>query len=142
MWLAARKKLSSSSRLYSKDPLPLKGVVDLDGPWDMRAMLPVQERICGASVITQLLGGTPEEFPQRYRDASPNELLPLGVPQEIFAGALFGAQAPAYEAAATRAGDTVHAVFSAEAGHFVFIDPGSPMWTQVAKTTRALLGMR
>lgn len=142
LWLAARKKLAPSSELYSKDPLTLKGVIDLDGPWDMRAMLPVQERICGAPVITQLLGGTPEEFPQRYRDASPNELLPLGVRQEIFAGAMFGAQAPAYETAATRAGDAVHTLVSAKAGHFVFIDPGSPMWTEVVKSTRALLGIQ
>jgi acetyl esterase/lipase len=78
MWLAARPKLPRSSELYSKGPLPLKGVVDLDGPGDLRATLSMQERVCGARVITQLLGGTPEERPQRYREASPIEMLPTG----------------------------------------------------------------
>jgi acetyl esterase/lipase len=141
IWLAARRKLPPSSELYSKDPLPLKGVVDLDGPGDLKATLPLQQRVCGAPVITQLLGGTPEERPQRYREASPIEMLPLGVPQEFFAGRMFAALVPAYEEAAKRAGDEVNAVVLAQAGHFVFVDPGSPVWPQVVQSTRALLGL-
>src|SRR5262249_58442469 len=105
IWLAARHKLPPSSELYAKDPLPLKGVVDLDGPGDLKAVLDVQERICGVPVITQLLGGTPQERPQRYREASPIEMLPLGVPQDVFAGRMFAAQTPPYAEAAKRAGD-------------------------------------
>jgi hypothetical protein len=30
-------------------------------------------------VVAELLGGTPQEQPERYRQASPIELLPLGV---------------------------------------------------------------
>jgi acetyl esterase/lipase len=141
MWLAARRKLPPSSELYSKDPLPLKGVVDLDGPGDLKAVLPVQQQICGAPVITQLLGGTPEERPQRYREASPIEMLPLGVPQEFFASRMFAAQAPTYEEAARHAGDVVNTVVLPDAGHFVFIDPGSAVWPQVVEKTRALLGL-
>ena len=141
IWLAARRKLPPSSELYSKDPLPLKGVVDLDGPGDLKAILPMQQQICGAPVITQLLDGTPEERPQRYREASPIEMLPLGVRQEFFAGRMFAAQAPAYEEAARRAGDVVNAVVLSQAGHFVFVDPGSAAWPQVVKSTRALLGL-
>ena len=142
MWLAARPKLPPSSELYVKDPLPLKGVVDLDGPGDLKATLSIQQRVCGAPVITQLLGGTPEERPQRYRETSPIEMLPLGVRQEFFAGRMFASQAPDYEAAAKRAGDAVHALVLSDAGHFVFIDPESAVWRQVAESTRALLGMK
>jgi acetyl esterase/lipase len=141
IWLAARRKLPPSSELYSKDPLPLIGVVDLDGPGDLKATLPMQQQVCGAPVITQLLGGTPQERPQRYREASPIEMLPLGVPQEFFAGRMFAAQAPAYEEAAKRAGDRVNAVVLAQAGHFVFVDPGSAVWPQVVQSTRTLLGL-
>ena len=95
LWLAARPKLPQTSELYSKKPLRLKGVLDLDGPGDLKATLPMQQRVCGAPVITQLLGGTPDEQPQRYREASPIEMLPLGVRQEFFAGRMFAAQAPA-----------------------------------------------
>ena len=141
MWLAARSKLPRTSPLYVKNPLRLKGVVDLDGPPDLKATLPMQVPVCGAPVIVNLMGGTPEEQPQRYRDASPVEMLPLGVPQEVFAGRMFAAQMPVYEEAAKRAGDTVHAVVMAQAGHFVFLDPGSAAWPEVVKSTRALLGM-
>jgi acetyl esterase/lipase len=141
MWLAARSKLPRTSPLYAKDPIRLKGVVDLDGPPDLKATLPMQVPVCGAPVIVNLMGGTPEEQPQRYRDASPVEMLPLGVPQEVFAGRMFAAQMPIYEEAAKRAGDTVHAVVMAQAGHFVFLDPGSAAWPEVVKSTRALLGM-
>lgn len=138
LWLAARSKLNKSSELYVKNPLKLKGVVDLDGPGDLTATLPLQQPVCGAPVITQLIGGTPDERPQRYREASPIEMLPLGVPQEIFAGRMFAAQTPAYVDAAKRAGDTVNAAIAAKAGHFVYVDPGSTTWPQVVTAIRAL----
>lgn len=140
-WLAARPKLPPSSQLYTKNPLALKGVVDLDGPPDLRATLPMQVPVCGSPVITDLLGGTPEEQPQRYREASPSEMLPLKVPLEFFAGRMFAAQAPAYEEAAKRSGDAVHTVVLGTAGHFVFLDPGSAVWPQVLRSTRTLLGL-
>jgi pimeloyl-ACP methyl ester carboxylesterase len=142
LWLAARPKLPQSSELYVKDPRRIKGVVDLDGPGDLKATLPLQQPVCGAPVITQLMGGSPEERAQRYREGSPIEMLPLGVPQEIFAGRMFAAQAPAYVEAAKRAGDTVNATVAAQSGHFVFIDPGSSTWPQVVKTIRALMEPR
>ncbi len=138
LWLAARSKLPESSVLFVKDPLRLKGVVDLDGPGDLKATLPLQQPVCGAPVITQLMGGSPEERAQRYREGSPVEMLPLGVPQEIFAGRMFAAEMPAYVEAAKRAGDAVHAAIDAQSGHFVFIDPGSSTWLQVIKAIRAL----
>jgi acetyl esterase/lipase len=140
MWLAARAKLPMSSELYAKDPLRLQGVIDLDGPADLKAVLPMQQRVCGGPVITRLVGGTPEEQPQRYRETSPIEMLPLGVRQEFFAGRMFAAQAPPYEAAARRAGDAVHTTVLAEAGHFVFVDPGSAVWPQVIRSVREMLG--
>ena len=141
MWLAARSKLPRTSELYARNPLRLKGVVDLDGPPDLKATLPMQVPVCGAPVIVNLIGGTPDEQPQRYREASPAEMLPLGVRQEFLAGRMFAGQAAAYEEAAKRAGDTVHTIVMPQAGHFVFLDPGSAAWPEVVKSTRALLGM-
>jgi len=142
IWLAARPKIPSSSELYSKDPLPIRGVVDLDGPGDLKATIAIQQPVCGAPVVTQLLGGTPEEHPERYRAASPIEMLPIGVPQESFASRMFAGQAPAYEEAAKRAGDTVHTVILPNAGHFVFIDPKSSAWPEVVRRTKDLLGIQ
>jgi hypothetical protein len=121
------------------DPLPLHGVVDLDGPPDLKATIPVQQPICGSPVITDLIGGSPAEQPERYRAASPIELLPFGLRQEFFAGRMFAAQVEPYEAATKRAGDALHTTVLANAGHFVFIDPQSDVWPQVIAAVRRLL---
>jgi acetyl esterase/lipase len=139
MWLAARKKLPKTSELYSADPLPLAGVVSLDGPPDLRATIAVQQPICGTPVITNLMGGSPDERPERYRAASPIELVPLGVRQEFFAGRMFASQAAPYEAASKKAGDTVRMTVLPEAGHFLFIDPQSAIWPQVLAGVQRLL---
>ena len=85
----------------------MKGVVDLDGLADLKALLPVRQRICGAPVITEFLGGAPAEYPQRCREASPVKMLPLGVRQDFFAGRMFATQAPADQEAAKRADDAI-----------------------------------
>src|SRR5262245_44774139 len=141
MWLAARGKIAATSDLYIKDPLRLTGVVDLDGPADLKATLPLQQPVCGGPVITNLIGGTPEERPERYRDGSPIELLPLRVPQTVFMGRMFAAQAAPYEAAVARTSDTLQLTTLPEASHFVFIDPKSSVWPQVLVATRRLLAV-
>jgi acetyl esterase/lipase len=140
-WLAARPRLRAGSELYSKDPLRVTGVVNLDGPADLRATLPLQQPVCGRPVITELLGATPDEHPERYRDASPVELLPLGVPQDVFAGRMFASLAGPYDTAAKNAGDTMRMTVLPDAGHFVFIDPESDVWPQVVRSVRRLLAL-
>jgi len=141
LWLAARPKLAPTSELYSKDPLKLAGVVDLDGPGDLKATIPLQQPVCGSPVITNLVGGSPQERPQRYHDGSPIELLPLRVPVDFYVGRMFAAHAAPYEAAATRAGDIVRTTVLADAGHFVFIDPQSAIWPRVLASVRRLVSL-
>jgi acetyl esterase/lipase len=139
MWLAARPKVPAGSDLYVANPLPMVGVVNLDGPPDLKATLPLEQPICGAPVVTNLIGGSPSEHAERYRAASPVELLPIGVRQVLFAGQMFAALAAPYEAAANAAGDQVQTTVLPRAGHFVFIDPQSDIWPQVLERTRQLL---
>ena len=141
MWLAARGKIAATSDLYVKDPLRLAGVVDLDGPADLKATLPMQQPVCGSPVVTNLIGGTPEERPERYHDGSPIELLPLRVPQAVFIGKMFAGHAAGYQAAVERTSDTLQMTTLPEAGHFVFIDPQSDVWPQVLTATRRLLAL-
>jgi pimeloyl-ACP methyl ester carboxylesterase len=138
LWAAARAKVAAASELHVSNPLPLSGAVNLDGPPDLKAMVLLQQRICGSPVITNLMGGAPEEQPQRYRAASPIELLPLGVRQESFAGRMFAAMAAPYEAAATQAAESLRTTVLFDAGHFVFIDPQSDVWPQVLAAVRRL----
>ena len=140
LWLAARKRIPKNSELYSADPLPIAGVVDLDGPGDLKATIPLQQPVCGSPVITDLIGGSPEQQPDRYRAGSPIELLPLGTRQIVLAGRMFGPQTPAYEAAVKKSGDAIEVSIS-DAGHFVFIDPASAMWPTVLKSVRSVLSI-
>jgi acetyl esterase/lipase len=138
-WLGVRHKIQKGSDLYTQNALRLSGVVNLDGPADLKATIPLQQPICGVPVITQLMGGSPEERPDRYRDGSPIELLPTGLPQEVFAGRMFAKLAGPYEAAARRVGDEVRTTVLADAGHFVFIDPTSAVWPEVLKSVQRML---
>jgi acetyl esterase/lipase len=141
LWLAARPTLPETSDLYSRDPVRLAGVVSLDGPADLKATIPLQQPVCGSPVITNLIGGSPEERSDRYRDGSPIEHLPLGVPHAFFTGRMFAGHAAPYEAAVKRAGDSVEHVALPSAGHFVFIDPQSEVWPQVLRSVRRLLSV-
>jgi acetyl esterase/lipase len=141
MWLAARPRIPKSSDLYTPDPLRLAGAVNLDGPADLQATLQSQQSICGSPVITDLIGGLPDDLPHRYREASPAELLPFGGRQAFLAGRMFAAQVPPYEALAKRRGDAIQATVLADAGHFVFIDPLSDVWPTVLKSVRHVLSM-
>jgi acetyl esterase/lipase len=142
MWLAARRKVPATSDLHAADPLPLLAVVSLDGPADLKATLLLEKPICGAPVVTDLIGGSPAEHADRYRAASPIELLPFGVRQVFFAGQMFAAQAAPYETAAKAAGDQIQTIVLPKAGHFVFIDPQSEVWPQVLESARQLVENR
>jgi acetyl esterase/lipase len=139
LWLAARKNLPKNSELATPNPLPLKAVLNLDGPGDLAAALPMTEPVCGAPVIEQLLGGLPSTHPARYKQASPAELLPLGIPQASFAGQMFADFAPAYQAAAKKSGDPATLTLDPKGGHFDWIDPKSAKWEPVFSTLTRLL---
>lgn len=78
LWLAARHRLPKDSPLYANNPLRFQGIVSLAGITDMRRYRPN----CGDAVI-KLLGGSAAEVPDRYKQTSPIELLPLKVEQRL-----------------------------------------------------------
>jgi acetyl esterase/lipase len=86
-------------------------------------------------VVHDLLGGTPDEVPERYAAASPAELLPLGVPQLLVHGGRDRIVPPAisraYAERAIAAGDEVELVVDRRSGHFEHLDPTSELWRAV-----------
>lgn len=140
LWVAARHRLPKHSPLFSPNPLPVQGVLSLAGVADLRRR--AQEKVCG-DAIPRLMGGLPAEVPQRYEQASPIALLPLGVPQILLYGAhdrivpaRFGSP---YEAAARRAGDPARAIVLEDAGHFELVAPHTSAWKTVKEAVLALL---
>ncbi len=143
MWTASRARVPASSAIYVANPLPIRGVVDLAGPFDLAANSARYHELCHDSVITALLGGTTAEVPNRYAEASPAKLLPLGIAQVIVIGQYEELDprplAEAYVQAATRAGDKARLLVVPGAGHFELASPLATGWPQVEAAIHALL---
>ena len=146
MWAAARSRLPKSSPLYVRDPLPVRGVIDLAGPVDMTANIRGYEALCRDTVITSMLGGTPAAVPERYEQASAIRLLPLGVPQVLVVGTheefVPLPLVEAYADSAGRTGDPVQLVVIPGVGHFEIASPRSSAWPSVETAIRSLLDGR
>ena len=141
MWIAARSKLPMSSPVYTQRPLKVKAVVNIDGPPDLASAQPHELRFCPVPAISQFLGGTPEEQPDRYRDGSASSFLPLGVPQQIIVGGLLRGGLPIVENYHTEAkakGDSVTVHMLEGAGHFDMLFPQSPHGKALVKAISAL----
>ncbi|MDA0378085.1 MAG: alpha/beta hydrolase [Bacteroidetes bacterium] len=123
LWAATRDDASS--------PLELAGAVSLGGIPDLEAHAVQDPNPCGDGVRA-LLGGWPDEEPERYATASPAEHLPLGVPQLFLHGrhdyVVPWQQIEAYSASARAAGDDVTVRIFEDASHFEVIAPSSEAW--------------
>ena len=121
LWLATRARLAKDSQLYRSDPLPIHGVLGLAAVTDLHAYRKGPPDSCHGSV-DQVMGGSPEEYPRRYAETSPRQLLPLGVPQVFIQGDDDPIVAPApvraYVEAARKAGDHAEYLTLSNAGHF------------------------
>jgi acetyl esterase/lipase len=143
MWAAARSRVPTGSPIFVPAPLPIRGVMDLAGPVDMTANIQGYERLCGDTVITALLGGTPATAPERFAHVSAIKLLPLGIPQVLVIGEhedfVPRPLAEAYVQAAAQAGDPVRLIVIPRVGHFEIASPHASPWPQVQSAIRALL---
>lgn len=139
LWLAGRHKLPADSPLYLPDPLPLKGVIGLAPAADLE--LTYRNKTCGESA-ERLIGGTPEAFPERYREGSPAALLPFGIPQLIINGAHdkgWLIVSRAYQERARELGEEVRLIVPPEAGHFELVMPMSATFPLVRAEIEAML---
>lgn len=128
LWLAAQHKL------------PLSGVVALAAVSDLRR---AWELRLSRGVVADLLGGTPAEVPERYRQASPIELLPLRVSTRLLHGTVDDTVpiglSRRYQTAAVAAGDDARLIEVPGTGHFELIDPRAPAWKTVEAAVMDLI---
>jgi acetyl esterase/lipase len=120
--------------------VPVRGVVSLAG---VLTLADAARDGVGRGAVPDLVGGMPDEVPERYAVADPVGHLPLGVPVRAV-------HAPAddrvpigisrrYVALARAAGDD--AVFVEVPGdHFTLVDPTHPTWPAVLAQITGLLG--
>jgi acetyl esterase/lipase len=139
LWLAARSRLPAEAPVASAAPLPVRGVLALAPAPDLEFLY--EKKVCG-HVIDKLMGGSPEQFPDRYRWGDPVQLAPDGVRQVLIIGKHDDSWAPSglsYFGAAKARGDDIRIVEATESGHFEMIDPDSTTWPLVLKVARELL---
>ena len=119
--------------------LTLAGVVGLAAVSDL---VEASRLNLSGGVVREFLGGSPEQVPERYRAASPVELLPLGVPTILVHGTededVPYALSPAYAQKARAAGDEARLVRLEGGGHFDVIEPTSRHWPTVLKAIESL----
>lgn len=129
LWLAARSRIAKDSALFVAKPLPIGGVLALAPAGDFVEMH--EKNGCGG-IMEPLMGGSPATVGDRYRAASPGELLPIGVPQAIVIAhrdERFRDFGRSYAAKAHAAGDRQLVIVDApESGHFDVIAPPTTTW--------------
>lgn len=117
LWAGARTR---AHRVRVLGAVGLAPIADLAGAY---------ARNVGGAVVAELLGGAPNGHPDRLRQASPMEMLPLGVRQLVLHGAADTAVpvdlSRRYARAAATAGDTIEFMELPGVGHMEYLDPSS-----------------
>lgn len=129
-WAAGREDLPASAP-GSSPLVRLTGVVSQAGVLSLRTGA---ARGVGGTAIVDLLGGSPDDVPERYDWTDPIRRVPLDVPAVCVHGhdddSVPFAQSEAYVAAASAAGANVELV-ECKGGHMSHIDPESSAWAAV-----------
>lgn len=132
LWLAARLRLPRASSLWQVNPLPLRGVVSLAGVTDLRR---AWELRLSEGITSELLGGDPDQVPERYASGSPFDLAPLGAPHSLIHGTR-DTDVPfelsqRYVERARTLGDDARLVPLEGLGHFEAVTPSTAAWRLV-----------
>ena len=137
LWLAARPRVRPG--MPGADPaVRLRGAVAQGA---VSCLTDAWKANLGDGAVAALVGGSPDEVPERYEAADPKGLLPLGVPQVLVHG---GRDDPvplrlAHEYARA-AGSEAELVELPTADHFDVVDPSHSAWHEVVDRLPRLLG--
>jgi acetyl esterase/lipase len=140
LWVASARRFPPGHPLHAPDLPPLRAAICLGGITDLRR---AWEFGLSDQAVTELLGGGPDQVPERYAAVSPMERLPLRVRQIIVHGTdeevVPTEFATRYVEAARTAGDDIALLWLPGMGHFEPIDPRSAAWPIVyGAVTQAL----
>ncbi len=147
-WLAGRPHIPEGSPLHTPQPhVPIKAVVALAGAVDLRLTIDLAGWFTFAhdkQEVLNLMGGSPEGVPERYRAGDPGELLPLLCPQFLLQGSddnQIPPQLPMRWAERGRQrGEQVTVDMIAGSDHFDVVDPDSKAWPHVLAAIRKGIG--
>jgi acetyl esterase/lipase len=139
LWLISRHRISKASPLHGAQKYRLSSAVSLAGVCDLRAAW--SQRL-GNGVVARLIGGTPDQYPDRYHAGSPIELLPTGTRQVLVHGTADDivpvSQSKDFVERAEELGEHSTLVKLDGVGHFELIDPESDAWSAVVGAVLSL----
>ncbi len=147
-WLAGRHHILAGSPIHDPQPrVALHGLVGLAAVVDLQLTRDLSGFFTFAHdkrEIEQIMGGTPEQQPERYLAGDPGHLLPLTTPQTLIQGT-DDAQIPPdlprrWADKARRQGDIVNLVSLPGTGHLDVVDPQSKAWPVVEAAILERLG--
>jgi acetyl esterase/lipase len=145
VWGAGRPGLPKTSEIRGSSPLAVRAAVGIDGPMDLAAWerSGVDVKICRSPVVARLMGGSPDEYPDRYRQASPAEMPRIRPPIFLTPAAMMLPEGEVgtmtRRAQTTGARVTVRPI--PNVGHLQMLAPGRDGFTAVIETIRAALGL-
>jgi acetyl esterase/lipase len=145
-WIAGRHHIDAHSEISQQAHVALRGAVALAGAVDLRMAIEFSGYFTFAhdkQEVYALMGGRPEDVPDRYKAANPGDLLPFNVPQVVIQGTSDGQIPPDLPARwaerARRIGDSVTLSLIPGAGHFDVVDPESAAWSTVRQQVLRLV---
>ncbi len=148
-WLAGWQHIPAGDVLHEPQPkIGIRGVIGLAAVVDLRLTIDLSGWLTFAHdkrEVYSLMGGTPAQFPERYRAGDPGFLLPLNARQLLIQGAndsqIPGELPVRWADQVRRLGEEVKVTIVPGADHFDVVDPGSRAWPAVqAAITAIVLG--
>jgi len=136
LWLAQRIEEQQGD-----DTIAPRGVLTLAPAPDLEFLH--ASGACG-NAATKLMGGSPEEFPERYAYGSVANRIPQSTPQIAVVGKYDEMWRPVgvrYAKSAAEQGAPISVIDAPESGHFEMIDPDSSTWPLVLGAARELLNV-
>ncbi len=136
LWVAQRiEELSPEGVIRPRGVLGLAPAPDLEYLHE--------QGTCGGAA-TLLMGGSPEDYPERYAYGSVSNRIPQSTPQIAVVGRYDEMWRPVgvrYAEAAAQQCAPISVIDAPESGHFEMIDPDSTTWPLVLGAARELLGL-
>jgi acetyl esterase/lipase len=124
LW-AGGPRSTGVTRRPESESIRLRAVISLAGVVDLESAAQFD---LGRGAVQALMGGGPEERPDRYALASPASLLPIGIPQLLVHGladhTVPASLSAAYVELAQSRGDDAEYVPLSGVSHMEMIDPG------------------
>lgn len=133
LWAASRPGFAESSPFHAAGAFPVSGVIGLAAITDLAAYA-AGDNSC-QQVTPKLLGGTPQEQPQRYLATSPAQLQVHA--RSVLIYGLADSIVPLEQA---RVIERAHLVGIPQAGHFDLVHPGTAAFPSLLEALRGLVG--